>query len=101
MELVARIARPRYQRVAGGAGTGNTIQRTAAELLIETGRLRTGSEVARAATLLPTGKPAPGNKSEGREAICRATAAEEPLQATGLVALGVATGLAAEAGRIA
>lgn len=101
LELVAGIARPRCPRVVADAGTGNTIQHTAAEPRIETERPRTDLEVPRAATPSPTDRPAPGNKLEGREAICKATAAEHPLQATGPVALAVPTGLEAEAERIA
>lgn len=107
MEQVARIAHPRCRRVVGHAGTGNIIRHTAAAPLIETERPRTDLEVPLAATPSPTDRPARGNKLEGREVICRATAAEEPPEATGLAALGlatgqgVATGLAAEAEQIA
>ena len=80
---------------------GNTIRNTAAELRIETEPPQTDSEAARAATPSPADRSVPGNKLEGRAAICRATAAEEQLQATGPVAQRVATELAAVAGRIA
>jgi hypothetical protein len=100
-ELVAEIARPPYPRVVADVATGNTIQHTAVGLLIETERPRTDLEVPRAATPSPTDRPAPDNKSEGREAICRAIAARDPLQATGLVGLAVATGPVAEAEPIA
>ena len=101
MALVAGIARPRCPRVVADAATGNTIQHTAVEPLIETERPRTDLEVPRAAIPSPIARRALGNKLGDRAAICRATGAEEPLRATGLVARGVATGLAAEAERIA
>lgn len=97
VELEAGIARPRCPRVVADAATGNTIQPIAAGPLIEIERPRTDLEVPLAATPSPTDRPVPGNKLEGRAAICRATAAHEPEQATGPVAQGVATGLPAAA----
>jgi hypothetical protein len=97
VELVAGIARPRCPLVVADAATGNTIQPIAAGPLIETEQPRTDLEAPRAAIPSPTDRPVPGNKLEGRVAIFRATAADEPEQATGLVPQGAATGLVAEA----
>jgi hypothetical protein len=99
--LVAGIAHPHCLREAAGAVTGNTIQHTAVEPLIETGRLRTDLEVARAATPSPTARQTPANKLDDREAICRATAAEEPVPATGPAAVAMVAEVAPEAERIA
>jgi hypothetical protein len=100
VELAAGIAHPRCPQVVADAATGNTIQRIAVEPLIETERPQTDLEVARGATPSPTARPAPGNRLDDRAAICRATAGEEPLQATGLAARATVTGVAGEAERI-
>jgi hypothetical protein len=92
--LVAGIAHPHCLREAAGAVTGNTIQHTAVEPLIETVRPRTDLEVARAATPSLTARQTPGNKLGDREAICRATAAQEPVPAIGQAAKAPATELA-------
>jgi hypothetical protein len=74
------------------AATGNTIQHTAVELLIATERPQTDLEVARAATLLRTARPAPDNRSDVRVEICPATeAAEGPVAAIGQAAKAPAT----------
>jgi len=96
VELVAGIALPRCRLVVADAATGNTIQHTAVELRIETGRRRTDLEAPRAATPSPTDRPVRGNRLVVRAAISRATAAaDEPVQVTGLAVRAVATGLAA------
>jgi len=48
---------------------GNTTRNTVAELRIETGLRRTGSEVLRVAILLLTGKPGRGSRLAAKEAI--------------------------------
>ena len=101
VELAAGIARPRCPRVVADAATGNTIQHTAVEHLIETERPQTDLEVPLAATPSPTARLVPGNKLDGRAAICRATAAEGQLQAIGLVVRAIVAGVAGAAERIA
>jgi hypothetical protein len=92
VELVVGIAHPRCPQVVADAATGNTIQHTAVERLIETERPRIDLEVAPAATLLRTAKPAPDNRSDVRAAICPATeAAEGPVAAIGQAAKAPAT----------
>ena len=96
VELVAGIAHPPCPRVVANAATGNIIQHTAVELLIETERPRTDLEAPLAATPSATGRPTLGNRLVVRAEISRATeaAAEGRLPATGLAAQAPATELA-------
>src|SRR3954466_11735206 len=60
------------------ATDGSTTHSIAAELRIGTGRPLTDSGERRAVIRSPTARPAPGNRSDGRAAICQVQAGEEP-----------------------
>ena len=77
---------------------GSTTPSIAAELRIGTGRPPTDSGERRAVIRSPTARPAPGNRSDGRAAICRVPAREEPERAIGAEAWAIGR---AEAGQIA
>ena len=79
---------------------GSTTPSIAAELRIGTGRPPTDSGERRAVTRSPTARPAPGNRSDGRAAICRVPAGQEPERAIGR-AEAWAVGRAEAAGQIA
>jgi hypothetical protein len=79
---VAAIAHPRCPRVVADAATGNTIQHTAVERLIETERPPTDLEAPRAATPSATGRPVPDSRLVVRAVIYPVTeAADGPVTA--------------------
>ena len=104
VERVARIAHPRCPRVAAGialprchrmvvdAATGSTIPNTAAALPIETARPQIDLVARRGAIRSPIARPAPGNRLDGKAAICQATGEELPVRAIGLEAPALGTG---------
>ena len=67
---------------------GSTTPSIAAELRIGTGRPPTDSGERRAVIRSPTARPAPGSRSDGRAAICRVPAGEEPERAIGRAEAG-------------
>ena len=67
---------------------GSTTPSIAGELRIGTGRPLTDSGERRAVIRSPTARPAPGSRSDGRAAICRVPAGEEPERAIGRAEAG-------------
>ena len=104
VERVARIAHPRCPRVAAGialprchrmvvdAATGSTIPNTAAALPIETARPQIDLVARRGAIRSPIARPAPGNRLDGKAAICQAIGEQLAVRAIGLEAPALGTG---------